>query len=350
MSPRPPAHVLAAAVASLGAACTLFGLAGSPAAAANPTVAAGQSITVSYTCDANAMGMMVDVMGPDGAYDMVLTSQSGAAQDVTWNVPLSWPGGQTTLAGTCTYDGPMPAPVNRFVDVTAAPPTTEESTTSTTEETTTSTTEAPVEETTTSTTEAPTTTAVVELPTTTAAPTTSSPSTSTTAPATSTTSPSTTTAPASAATVPPVPPASDGSLDVSDTAWSPTGDTITLTATGYAPGSTVRFFVYSTPRELGTAVADATGSANLVVPIPDDMERGAHTVVSYGIDETGRDRVLSQSVTFATQPAAPASAADPAALPRTGSTSGGLVVLGLALVLAGVALRVVAGRSATATA
>jgi LPXTG-motif cell wall-anchored protein len=131
--------------------------------------------------------------------------------------------------------------------------------------------------------------------------------------------------------------------------------TVTVVATGYAPESIVHFYVYSTPRALGSAVADADGVATLVVTVPPDLPAGAHTVVSYGIDATGATRVLAQQITIAAPATAaapspaPASPAEEAqtALPRTGSSSAATVAFGVALMLAGAALETLARRRTT---
>jgi hypothetical protein len=62
------------------------------------------------------------------------------------------------------------------------------------------------------------------------------------------------------------------------------GDELTLTAEGFEPGETVVFVMYSTPRILGTAVADANGVARLTTRIPQDVEMGRHTVRAIGGD------------------------------------------------------------------
>lgn len=338
MSRHSALRTVARAAAAVGVALVLAGSTSPARAGANPSVNAGSSIMVPFTCKASALGIMVDVYGPDGAWDFVNWAQAGSAQEVVWNVPATWPGGQTRLEGTCTYDGPVYPPMNRYVDVAAAPV---ETTTSTTEApTTTSTTEAPVE--TTTTTEAP----VQTTTSTTAAP--IEPTTSTTtAPATSTIS---TTAAPTSTTVPLSPPPADGALDLSDITWTPANETITAVATGYGEGSSVRFYLYSTPRELGSAVADANGVATLVVAVPADLPAGPHTVVSYGVDGTGATRVLAQQVTFAAPAAAgtaspaPASPAAGAQLPRTGSSSARTAAFGVALVLVGVALEALGRR------
>lgn len=112
----------------------------------------------------------------------------------------------------------------------------------------------------------------------------------------------------------------------------------------YAPGSEVVAVVYSEPVVLGTAVADADGTATLEVTLPDDLAPGEHTIAAIGVDSNGDQRILTMSVTATAVPDAtttdPGTAAPPddnavAFLPRTGGT---LFPIGLLMIIAGGAL------------
>lgn len=60
------------------------------------------------------------------------------------------------------------------------------------------------------------------------------------------------------------------------------GHPITFTASGYAPNEVVAFHVYSTPVEVGTAVANAEGVATIEWTVLGDFEVGMHEVTSTG--------------------------------------------------------------------
>ena len=60
-----------------------------------------------------------------------------------------------------------------------------------------------------------------------------------------------------------------------------------IDAKGFVPTSTIVFRMDSTPRILGTAVADSDGNIQARVPIPSDTKRGTHTIHVLGIDPSG---------------------------------------------------------------
>jgi LPXTG-motif cell wall-anchored protein len=107
------------------------------------------------------------------------------------------------------------------------------------------------------------------------------------------------------------------------------GGTVDLAATGFAAGETVRIDLHSTPIQLGTAVADATGAVHTTVTIPADVEPGDHTIVL-----TGETSGATASVAITVD--APQSAGE--ALPVTGSHSGATATVGLGLVVLGAGL------------
>jgi LPXTG-motif cell wall-anchored protein len=75
------------------------------------------------------------------------------------------------------------------------------------------------------------------------------------------------------------------------------GKTITVTGTGYAPGSTVTLAIYSTPTVLTTVVADANGAFTVTVTVPAGLAAGKHTLVAAGVDDLGNARYVNLEVT-----------------------------------------------------
>lgn len=65
------------------------------------------------------------------------------------------------------------------------------------------------------------------------------------------------------------------------------GDEARVSLDGVAPGSEVEVLIFSTPRLLGTAVADSLGRVLATLPLPRDLEIGMHTVVLTGRDAAG---------------------------------------------------------------
>jgi hypothetical protein len=136
------------------------------------------------------------------------------------------------------------------------------------------------------------------------------------------------------------------------------GEQITVTASGYAPGEVVAFYLHSDPIYLGVAVADAQGVATLTVAVPTQAPAGQHHVRAIG----GTSGVWAEvPVALAAAPGAAPAAAAPvaagapadtrAALAVTGasptaalSVAGGLLALGAGLVLVGRARTVRATR------
>jgi hypothetical protein len=143
--------------------------------------------------------------------------------------------------------------------------------------------------------------------------------------------------------IPPTVPDKDG--DLLGTAGPITtvtaGKTVVLKGSGYAPGSTVRALVYSTPRELTTVVADANGAFEVTVTIPGDLPAGQHSLVVTGFDADGAVRNLRVDVTVSGSGAAPvvnhvqlASTDDTAsAAAKSGARPGGLADTGASIAL-----------------
>ncbi|WP_159810497.1 putative Ig domain-containing protein, partial [Cellulomonas citrea] len=106
---------------------------------------------------------------------------------------------------------------------------------------------------------------------------------------------------------------------------------ITVVGSGFAPYSTARVVVYSTPVLLAEVLVGADGTFSAPVTLPNGLEAGAHTLVAYGVDPQGAEHTLSMPVTYAAD--APTGAASLAA---TGADVLPLLVLGLACLVLGV--------------
>lgn len=127
-----------------------------------------------------------------------------------------------------------------------------------------------------------------------------------------------------------------GSPTVSTTSPAP-GAPLSVAGAGFATGSTVRVVIFSTPVVLGTATADAAGEVDLDVTVPSAFRAGSeHRIELQGVDPSGEVRVLSQDIRLA-------GGTSGGALARTGAVVTPLVLAGVGLLGAGVAL-VVSGR------
>jgi LPXTG-motif cell wall-anchored protein len=131
-------------------------------------------------------------------------------------------------------------------------------------------------------------------------------------------------------------PASSGALTGTGSTVTPGGQ-ITVSGTGYRPGSTIDLYVYSTPIQVGTATADANGAFTAVVTLPAGLATGTHHLVAAGLDPSGDPRYLVSEVTVA------ASGSGASTLAYTGSEPLPLLVCAGVLLMAGSAL-VVLGR------
>lgn len=120
--------------------------------------------------------------------------------------------------------------------------------------------------------------AVAPVPPSTAPP---APASAPSAAATSASGP-TPTAPAPSAGAPgPAPGCTDCARLTDDEALAP-GVTLTLTYSGFQPGEEVTLVMRSTPVELGTFAADATGVVTANITLPDSAEAGSHTLTLSG--------------------------------------------------------------------
>jgi hypothetical protein len=82
------------------------------------------------------------------------------------------------------------------------------------------------------------------------------------------------------------------------------GRQVTLSGSGYLPGSSVDLYVYSTPVKLGTTTADAHGAFSATVALPENLAAGTHHLVAAGVDQGGSPRYLVLAVTVAGERAA----------------------------------------------
>jgi hypothetical protein len=138
----------------------------------------------------------------------------------------------------------------------------------------------------------------------------------------------------SAPELPPTLPTSNGPATV--TGSTVAGGTVTLSGSGFAPGSAFTAGMYSTPTTLGVGTATATGAASLVVTIPSGLT-GSHTMVLYGKTTTGTPFALTKSVTVTAASSSPTptvtatSDENSGTLPKTGA-GGSVTTLVWALV------------------
>jgi LPXTG-motif cell wall-anchored protein len=129
------------------------------------------------------------------------------------------------------------------------------------------------------------------------------------------------------------------------------GETITMVATGYQPGSEVTFTINDV--FVGTAIADADGVATLVTVVPEGTPIGTVPCGSGGIDIEGNTLVLSSTLQIIAGSAVitPVTPVTPAApLPVTGSDSKPLVQVAVAIVALGGLMLLVSRKKSTETA
>jgi LPXTG-motif cell wall-anchored protein len=110
------------------------------------------------------------------------------------------------------------------------------------------------------------------------------------------------------------------------------GQTTKFSASGFAPDSDVQIFICSTPVNLGTFRADASGNVNANVTIPAGTVLGQHTLAAVGNRANGLSQVAYAAIVVVS---APVATSPGGTLPVTGSDSGRMVALAAALVLLG---------------
>jgi len=128
------------------------------------------------------------------------------------------------------------------------------------------------------------------------------------------------------------------------------GGSITVTAKGFV--GTVQFSVESTPQALGSAVANSSGVATLTTTLPANLSAGAHTIRAVGVDPSGAPLNVTTSITVVAAAGATTTtttaAASPTGLAATGSSSAGLVRIGVVIAVLG-GLLLLAGKRRTET-
>jgi hypothetical protein len=131
-------------------------------------------------------------------------------------------------------------------------------------------------------------------------------------------------------------PTSNGALTSSDADGKVVAGTpVTISGTGFLPGSTVELIVYSTPVKLGQAVVLADGSFSATVTLPKSLTDGVHNLVATGVDADGNVRNLVVEVTVS---------GGTAVLADTGFSAAPVLGAGALALLAGGGLLVAARR------
>lgn len=104
------------------------------------------------------------------------------------------------------------------------------------------------------------------------------------------------------------------------------GETVTLTAYGFRPGTAVTFVLHSRPYPLGSVTADATGRAALRATLPPHVD-GSHVITADGLAPDGTP--LSRGFALTIGPG----------LPQTGADLTRITALGVLLLCLGIALQ-----------
>jgi hypothetical protein len=142
--------------------------------------------------------------------------------------------------------------------------------------------------------------------------------------------------PASATVTPSGVVGGSSNLHASDSSPTP-GGAITLTATGFQPGSSVDFYLHSAPVYLGSAVANGSGVATLHTTLSSGIVAGSHTLTAQGLSTGGVPVSRAFGLTIA---------AASGHLPVTGFDLVRYMLMGLVLIAMGVGLLVAAKRDA----
>jgi len=93
--------------------------------------------------------------------------------------------------------------------------------------------------------------------------------------------------------------AADGSripLDPDGTLRLESGDLVAVDAAGYAAGSDIEVWMFSTPVKLGVLKTDESGGSSMVFPVPLSLESGNHRLVLRGPNSNDSDVVLSMGL------------------------------------------------------
>lgn len=81
---------------------------------------------------------------------------------------------------------------------------------------------------------------------------------------------------------------------------------VRVTGTGFAPGTTVDVWLFSTPTFLGDVVVRPDGTFDQLLALPDGIEVGEHTVQMNGLGESGEVYSVSSGLIVKASPVAPA--------------------------------------------
>lgn len=117
--------------------------------------------------------------------------------------------------------------------------------------------------------------------------------------------------PADAADLPAAPPEGTTIALTNSTTGVPvevvdSGSEIRVDAVGFAPGSTVYLYAYSTPTLLGQATVSPLGGLSTLVSLPTSLPAGAHRVVVQGLSTNGTVIYAASNLTITTPRAAAA--------------------------------------------
>lgn len=88
------------------------------------------------------------------------------------------------------------------------------------------------------------------------------------------------------------PPPTEGGTTVSDATVEP-GEAITVSGSGWLPGSTVTLTLFSDPIDLGSAAVGADGTFSTQVVIPSSVSPGTHELRVSGTGADGQPRTTS---------------------------------------------------------
>jgi hypothetical protein len=112
------------------------------------------------------------------------------------------------------------------------------------------------------------------------------------------------------------------------------GEKVTISGSGFAPGSTVVLTVHSTPVNLGTATVAADGTFTATVTLPSNLPAGSHHLLATGLAPDGSVRYVSKALTVA----ASGTGGGTAALPVTGTNVTRFALGAFALAMLGMVL------------
>lgn len=122
------------------------------------------------------------------------------------------------------------------------------------------------------------------------------------------------------------------------------GETQTVHGTGFLPGENVVAVLQSTPVNLGTFVADASGDVTFTFTIPNDLDTGTHSVTLTG-DRSGAVSASFEVVAAATGPGPVPPGGG--GVPSTGATALAVLPVAMVALLAGTLLTLLIRRRRT---